>query len=440
MKTDRRDIREDKSTMSKARIIFILSLILLSFQWLAAQQNIDARGTGMAFSNAADTRGLEGVGLNPATLALKSRTTFEFNLLSINASVSNNSLSKGLYDRYFTGGDSLSEADKSTLLQAVPGSGIHGNFAARVNTFALYLPNFSLALTGLGSGSVNLPREFVELSLYGNQELGRTYDFSNVDGVGWGGAAASVGFAVPFRFPEGSGFKLLSLGLGAKYISGLGYFEVINSQGRFQNVGFDNHSLQLDGVVEARTARGGSGYSFDLGLVAQTNEKWAFSLALLNGVSKVKWNNDTKSVLYSVQSDSLALSSEGFDDSLLVTRDTTHAISAFDTRLPAVVDLGVAYRVYKRLLFTAEFEKGLSLTMGGITQPRMAFGMEFTGIPFLPIRTGVSSGGGKGLSFALGSGLDFKFWYVDVALVNHGGIDAGKARGITASATTRFRF
>ncbi|MCB0298808.1 MAG: hypothetical protein KDE52_02055, partial [Calditrichaeota bacterium] len=100
-----------------------ISLFLTLSASMFAQQVIDARGAGMAFSNAADTRGLEQAGANPATLALRHAFNFEFNLLSGSVGLSNNGLSKGLYNQYFTTGDSLSNSDKSNILNSIPNSG-----------------------------------------------------------------------------------------------------------------------------------------------------------------------------------------------------------------------------------------------------------------------------------------------------------------------------
>ncbi|RMF58434.1 MAG: hypothetical protein D6748_08730, partial [Calditrichaeota bacterium] len=63
--------------MKSKELIKVFGLILLLMQLGVAQQLIDARGTAMAFSNSADTRGLEQVGLNPATLSLPHFASFE---------------------------------------------------------------------------------------------------------------------------------------------------------------------------------------------------------------------------------------------------------------------------------------------------------------------------------------------------------------------------
>ena len=420
-----------------------ISLFLTLSASMFAQQVIDARGAGMAFSNAADTRGLEQVGANPATLALRHAFNFEFNLLSGSVGLSNNGLSKGLYNQYFTTGDSLSSSDKSNILNSIPNSGLQGNFSAKLNTFALYMPKFSLSLTGMGNGYFNLPREIAEIGLYGNADLGRTYDFSSAAGTGWGGAALSLGLGFPVKFLRGGMFDFAAIGMTAKYIIGLQYAEVTSAEGYFQNLSADNPTTDFNGMLEMRQASGGSGFGYDIGLVMQSNQKLTISAAVLNAFGSVNWQSGTEIHQYSVKADNFAINSNTFDDdndSVLVSEDTSFVTGSFSTRLPAVLDFGVSYRLTKKLMFSSEFEQGLSSSMGVLKYSRFAIGSEFTGVPLLPLRAGISFGGQQGFSTAFGVGLNLKYWFVDLGFVNHGGFSGSNTRGYTLAATTRFRF
>lgn len=427
--------------MQKIKIYGAMLIALLIAQTIVAQQVYDARGVGMAFSNAADARGLEQIGLNPAMLAVKHPFNFELNIFSANAGFTNNSVSKGFYEQYFTTGDSLTLTDKSDILNAIPTDGLQGQVSGRFNTLAVYMPHFSLALTGIGSGYFNLPKEIAEIGLYGNEDLNRTYDFSSADASGWGGAEVSLGLGFNADFLRGGMFDFAAIGFSSKYIIGLQYAEVEKAEGYFQNIGETNNFVKLDGLVEARRATGGSGFAFDMGVVLQSKDKITISAALLNAIGSVKWNAGTEMDFYSVNADSFGVSSDGFNtDSIFVTNDSTYAIDPFSTRIPAVFDLGMAYHATKHFLLTTEFEQNMSKSMGTLKSTRLAFGTEFTGIPLLPLRVGMSFGGARGFSTAFGMGLNLKYWFVDLALVNHGGFSTGKARGFTVAATTRFRF
>ena len=143
---------------------------------------------------------------------------------------------------------------------------------------------------------------------------------------------------------------------------------------------------------------------------------------------------------YSISGDNIGLNSDGIEDSLLVDEDSTYAINPFKTRLPLVMDMGIAYRMFKKLMVTAEYEYGFSDAMGGVPGSRFAAGAEFTGVPLIPLRTGFSLGGQRGFSVAVGTGLNLKILYVDLGLINHGGFGSGKSRGVTLAGTARFSF
>ncbi|RMG27115.1 MAG: hypothetical protein D6732_20520, partial [Methanobacteriota archaeon] len=396
--------------------------------------------TAMAFSNSADTRGLEQVGLNPATLSLPHFASFEFNLFSLNATLSNNSLNQGIYNQYFTTGNQLTADDKQNLLAAIPTNGLRGDFSTRLNTLAFYVPGFSLSLTATGSGYVNLPREVAQLLLEGNDELGKVYDFSTADAAGWGGLAIQFGVSQEFSLAENKWFDFFAIGATTKYLAGLAYFEIMNTTGHLYNADFNNPNLRFDGQFSARTARGGSGFGLDLGILLHKEKKLSVSMALLNALGSIRWTNQTELLQLKVHSEDLSLNSGNFSDSLIVTEDTSFTIGSFNSRLPLVFDAGVAYRPLKSLLLTAEVEKEFSEPIGDPVGFRTALGMEISWLSFLPLRSGISLGGRDGLSIGFGFGLNLHYWFVDVGVVSHGGFMGNSTRGMTLAVTSRFRF
>jgi hypothetical protein len=423
--------------------LHLVSLLILLPVSLLAQVIIDARAAGMGFSNSADTRGLEQVGGNPATLALPHSANFEFNLFSGNASFSNNGVSKEIYDRYFTTGNTLSNSDKAYILSQIPDEGLAGNFSTKVNTFAVYMPKFSLSISGIGNGYFNIPKEVAEIGLYGMAEMGRRYDFSSAAGSGWGGVALSTGLALPVKFLQFAMFNYAAVGLTARYIVAMQYAEIIDANGYLQGPDFSHLSLDLEGALNMRRSSGGSGFGYDFGVVLQSAQKLTVSAAVLNAMGTINWQTDPKIYQYAVYSNEFTVNETTFDNnsnSLIVTHDTSYTTAAFSTRIPAVLDLGISYYLTKKLQITGELEKAFSEGMGTHPYTRVAIGGEFTGIPLLPIRTGVSFGGRQGFSAAMGFGLNLKYWFVDVGIINHGGFAGKNSRGYTVAATTRFRF
>lgn len=426
--------------------IFLTLLAPLLCPTAYSQQVIDARGAAMAFSNAADTRGLEQVGLNPATLALRNAYRFEFNLISLSASLRNNSFTKSQYDKYFTTGGFLNESDKRDILSSIPDDGVRGDFSVRANTLAFYMPYFSLSLAGLGNGFMKLPQDLPELVLGGNAEEGKTYQIGDVKGDGWGGLAVLLSGAYPAYPGDEDWWHNVAVGATLKFIGGLAAFEVQESDGKLINFdrSQDRYYARIEQRLKMRTAEGGTGLGMDFGAIAEFQEKWTFGVSFTNLFGSIKWSGDTEQQIISIIADSLAISETLLEtpDSVITDTDTSFAIDDFSTGLPKVLDLSAAYQALPYLLVTAEYEQGLTESVGGTKKPRFAIGAEYIApqFPYVPVRTGLSVGGRFGTSLAFGFGVHFRNWFLDLAYVGYGGIFPGSSKGMTLAATTRLRF
>ncbi len=424
--------------------IWKYAIILLPIGGVSAfgQQVLDARAAGMAFSNGADTRGLQSVGLNPATLALPTPFRMEFNLFSLTVAVNNNSFTKSQYDRFFTTGNLLTRQDIDEILEAIPDGGLRADGTARVNTLSFFLPNFSLSLVGVGAGKARVPKTVFELPLRGNGEQpGRIYRFDDTEGSDWLGIGIFASGAYGFHPGENSPMDHLAVGLSLKYYSGLRFDHIERARGELRN--FDNANnhpyIHIDGSAELISSRGGSGLGVDVGVIGSFEQRLALGITVLNIASTMSWGSQSERRLVSIQGDSLNLP-ERVSESLITDTDTSFSISSFATQLPVVMDFALAYHPGKHTTITAEYEQGLNDQMGGTRQPRVGVGMEFRGVPAIPLRTGFTFGGKSGPSFAFGAGLHLKNWYLDVAYLNHGRIIPDDYRGIGLAITSRLRF
>jgi hypothetical protein len=427
--------------------IAVLTFIFFSLMFsgtLLAQQTIDARGTAMAFSNAADTRGLEQVGLNPATLALRNTYRFEFNILSINAAVRNNSFSKTQYDKYFTTGRFLDEGDKNDILNSIPDGGLRGDVYARVNSLAFYMPYFTMSLAFLGNAFAKLPAELPDLLFNGNGDEGRQYKVGDMEGNGWGGIGILISGAYPVFEGDKYWWNNIAVGATLKLISGLGVYEIVNSEGTLYN--FDRsqgrYYARLEQEFEARTAEGGKGIGFDFGAVGKFQEKWTFGITLLNIFGSIRWSGSPEKHLISIIADSLAISETFVEtpDTVVTNIDTSYSIGKFSTGLPKVLDLAAAYQISPYVKLTGEYEQGLTKSIAGTTTPRFAAGAEYTQVQVLPVRAGLSLGGRFGTSLALGFGVNLRNWIMDLAYIAYGGVFPSSSKGISLAFTTRLRF
>ena len=101
----------------------------------------------------------------------------------------------------------------------------------------------------------------------------------------------------------------------------------------------------------------------------------------------------------------------------------------FSSSLPTTLRIGATLQTDEsqlfpflpgKMLLAFDYTQGLNSSMGNITQPRFSLGLEYRVIPFLPLRTGISMGGGEGVHWAAGFGLDFHYVCLDVATENFG--------------------
>ncbi len=420
-----------------------LLILLFSATSLFAQQGYDARGAAMAFSNGADTRGLQHVGLNPATVALRTWYNFELNLASAAAEFGNNSLRKEQYDAYFTEENYfLTEENRDDILSVIPEEGLEAGAAANILGLAFFAPNFSLSVTGEGLGAVTVPRDAIELAFRGNADEGRTYTFDQSDGVG----AAMVSFRLSgaYQIPvdKRSPFRFAALGMTMKYMVGLGYGEVLDFSGSFENFDLAQNRpfLALNGHYEAIQADGGNGFGIDLGgIVRFKGEDLTIGLSFVNLLGSIDWNSGTERRTVDIIDGNEIQLPDGIPDSIHVSQTTE--IPNFSRTLPRTMNLSIGYRPMNEFLLTASYDQGLNETMGAAKDARFAMGAEYAGLSFLPLRTGITLGDADGVGFGLGFGINAKFWYLDVGYITRGGIFPGNSsRQATIAATTRLRF
>jgi hypothetical protein len=118
--------------------------------------------------------------------------------------------------------------------------------------------------------------------------------------------------------------------------------------------------------------------------------------------------------------------------------DTSYAIDAFRTRLPAVFHLGLAYQLTPKLLLLLDLEQATANKMGYSDQGQLAIGAEYSPVPFLPLRGGMSFGGKWGYKFGLGFGLHFGVFHFDVAYCMHRALWPTVSRGISTALNLKF--
>ncbi len=452
--------------------MIVRAVLLSAFVCLSSVQDATASGErtnipglGMGGTFVAGSRGLDCIGINPGNLAQPERGIVSFSLIPFGVHVGSDIISYDVYNQYFTGvaTDSgrapryLADAEKSDILSHFDGGAARTMFDADARLFGISLKTpvgvFAFTVNEHIGGLVDLPRDYAEFILYGNRP-GTTLDFSTLGAKAlWTREyAVSYGRSIP-KFPF---FKSMTAGVTAKYVAGYAYYGVERFNTTLQTAsngvmtGEIHFLSQLAGSDLADNGIGtryglfpepaGTGIGFDLGASGQLTDAIVVGLSITD-IGSIGWNAHLEEVsvdtsivvddpLNPVQRDAIENTVSG----------QRHEGKAFSTSLPTTLRMGVAVEVTKLPLFSAipgrlivamDYNQGFVDVPGTSITPRVSLGMEYRILPWIPVRTGVSVGGSDHTNMALGFGLNFGLFDLNVgsdnidALLNPDGFSRG---------------
>ena len=358
----------------------------------------NARSTGMAGAYTALARGVEAPFWNPANLGLSDNRRFSINLLSIGLGLSNNSFSRSLYDIY--NGAFLTDADKKDILENIPSGGVRIDISSHIRVIGLSFGSFAFTTSGEVASDLTFSKGYFERLLYGLQPE-QTYRFDGTGGKAW--AFSTIALSGARRIPVPF-FKKFAMGMSFKYLLGLGYGEVVRASGTITT---SLEGYRGDGEVLARHALGGRGFAVDWGIAATLEGGWIFSLSMMNVMGQITWDKEVREFWASSSFFMHPILSEDADgDSLMETSDsdTTMTLSSIKTRMPPRLRLGVA-KFWKRMILAFDYDQAFVNAPGVVTKAKFSWGLEYKGLKFLPLRTGMSFGGREGKASAVGLGL-----------------------------------
>lgn len=440
----------------------------------AEGDRVNVRGMGMARTYVATSRGLDAVGINPATLALEDdKLTVSLAPLGVHAG--SDFLTLGLYNDYFTGvetghgrvGKYLDDADKQRILDAFRGGVGEATADASVRLLGISyqiesVGGFAFTITDQVAGSIRLPSEYVRFLLYGNTP-GSIFDFSQTKAkVSWlREYALSFGGSIPHP----SFMKWLALGAAMKLVDGFGYYEVVEFNTSLETAdngiltGHASYLSRLAGLDPTRENSGfsaspfgrpayGHGSAFDLGLAGGITDYLTVGLSITD-IGKMNWESQIEETyvdtLLIVDDPQEVRDGKAIENSL---KGKKRPGAPFSSALPTTVRLGVALEVEKvvewmpgQMILAADYNKGIADAPGTTLYSRFSLGMEWKLLSFLPLRTGISFGGTDRSNYALGFGLRAGFFDLDVATENLDLLWSGESVSHASFAVgTRFRF
>jgi hypothetical protein len=342
--------------------------------------------------------------------------------------VNNNSFSVGDYNRY--SGAYLSSADKDYLLGQVPASGLKLQAVAGAQAVSLWASPVALTLSSEGVAEGTLSHDAVELLLDGNAAKD-TIVLTGTKAQSY--VTADIGFTYAFPASPMLG-GALTVGATVRYVKGFSVEQVTESSGDLITAA---QGIDADAQLLARTANAGRGAAADLGFLLKYSSGWTLGLSATNLIGSVHWTGNPEAHRVSFRVDSVSLLNA--TEAQVQSTDTTYAIAPFTTRLPTTLRLG-ASRSYRRFGWMAQWEQGLVESGGADTSPMLSGGAEWWCTSVLPLRAGVTAGGGGGVGISGGTGLHSGPFYIDLGMGLASGPIWGEAKGFEFALDTGFQF
>jgi hypothetical protein len=411
---------------------------------LAAQlPRTSARALGLLRSQTATARGYDAIAWNPALLAMPGRPRFSLNVVQVAAREWSNSVDAGDIFKY--SGDTLTTADKDTILAKIPAGGPFtlgaGVDAAGV---AVTVGNFGIFFGGQGDAEGRVSRDFAELLLYGNvQRRGvgsAPFTGDSSGAAGWAGGTAAIAMGLPIGIPAGH----LAVGATVKLTQGIMIGGVEDLGSMLQTNPFVGEArVHLLYTSPDSSLSNGFGLGADLGVAWELLSGIRLGLAIENVFSTMSWSEDD--LLYERREYRLEQQGDTYVDSVIseiesspfneadplqaALRDSILGRATFPTRVRAGAQLkagpvllagdamirikrGLVPGEARRLSAAAELPLAVVALRGGLATDLKA-GITFgggLGLKFGPVRLDTAAnwtpgGDRQGLFLAVGLGI-----------------------------------
>ncbi|MBN1893661.1 conjugal transfer protein TraF [bacterium] len=400
---------------------FVLTPVILVLVYADSFGQITPRALGMGGAYSALSRGVHAVSWNPANLGLPDNPKFTFTLVSIAAAAGNNSFSMNTLNDYE--GRYWDEADKQDILDMIPDRGfaVHSQVSVRALSFSA--DRFALTLGAAADVGGRIDKTVFELLLNGN-EIGKKYDFSDMNMRGMG--IGSVGFS--YAHPVAAGFAdHFSLGGTFHFYYGGANLRIDRL---VSTVNLEAYGFDLDTEYEGRAATGGMGWGMDFGASAQWGEKWTGGAVLRNLAGSIPWNKEIRKFTGYFKGEAISIEDMANKDDDEAFQDSSWEEDAgsFTQGLPVVLDIGACFREGKYLI-CGDYIQGFTNGFFSSTVPQISMGTEWQGIRWLPLRMGILFGGEIGYATSFGFGLHLGRLALDFGWMNRGFFLPGSSKG-----------
>jgi hypothetical protein len=268
--------------------------------------------------------------------------------------------------------------------------------------------------------------------IFNGNTIGDSIDISNAVGTGIAHVDFNLSYASKLKaMPWGD----INWGVNIKYIYGIAYMNIEEADAYLAT---SEDGINSGGAVQVVTSGGGSGFGVDLGLSADYLNKWTFSLALTNFISRISWHNDNELNTYLFTWSGLTLENSD-EDSVINSDEIKESIGSFSAGIAPQLALG-ASTSYKSLLLSFDYKQGLKDQGRITTTPELSVGCEAGFLRKLPLRIGFSLGGMEGSTSAIGFGLNLRPFFMDFAYMSTGSLIPIGGKGMGLACSSGFMF
>ncbi len=455
-------IRENKMKRYIITLLVITTIIALNFQNSNAQYGsygtTDAQivGMGNTFGAAFGTLAL---GKNPAFLAYPRDTAsyFALQIPNIELSAMQSTMTMEDFNKYLGNKESLvldDEGRQDFFNSFDEYNGFFYSIGTKVFAFAWKpsqeIGTFALSMTQYVAGNMNIPLALIDLAINGNAQ-GRTYKFDDMEFKTWWIGTTTLSYARDIlEFDNESFIKSLTGGISLKLVSGYAYAGLERMDAEFttgENNVLDGkvdmlawtsfspdlqedstfkenwYNVKFPGNFSASPESVGSGFGFDIGFAADLDYNLRVGLAITD-IGSITWDG------YASEHSS---NSEAHIDDLMkknqrdrleaLLSDSSYPIGSFSTSLPTALRLSVAYELTQLiqaipgdLTVLLGYNHGFNDAPGNSISPRIAFGMRWQTLPYIPvISTGLTNTRAGDVIWTVGLGFSTSFLDVCIA-------------------------
>lgn len=418
----------------------LIILIIASAASSSMAQSGTSVGIGEAYTALA--RGSEAIYWNPANLGFQNEglPRISMSLYGLSVNLGNNSITRKLYDTYFTDENKvLSSQDITTILDAIPAAGLEGHFGSDVTILSIAMKNVGFGLSSSAIGTITAPKSAFEIPL---QSIGQNnYDWTpKLDMEQVTRLNVAFGHVVARNinpiFYQGLLFREISVGINVAYLMGGGVLRTEHAS--FKTSVTDEGimakgSYTIKGTESPTGAVLGDGLGVDLAIAAKTKKQYTLALVFKNIYHKINWNRNTREYWGDLDTgDPKFLLGTG----QLQDLDKDEVLKQYEKDIPGFssrrkIDYRIAIgRTVQRYLYAAEI---------GSQQQRFLLAVG-AGIRWSFVHVFSSYRYHRDHNLSLGVGLGGKNFVFDLGMGWYGGIIPGSYKGLVFGNSLRFGF